>query len=126
MCSGLRRGLGRRRSSGFQRQGKSIHANLRLLATILPYGVAEWEKLSIFLNFLILKLPAPVEEDLSKGILEAIDMDSYRAEKKATLSLTMPDSDAEIDPVPTSGGGYKPEPELDKLSNIVKAFNEQF
>jgi SOS-response transcriptional repressor LexA len=47
---------------------------------------AEWEKLSIFLNFLIPKLPAPKEEDLSKGILEAIDMDSYRVEKKALIS----------------------------------------
>ncbi len=28
--------------------------------------------------------------------------------------------------VPTSGGGGKAEPELDRLSNILKAFNEQF
>jgi type I restriction enzyme, R subunit len=53
------------------------------LASILPYTNAEWEKLSIFLNFLVPKLPAPEEEDLSKGILEAIDMDSYRVEKQA-------------------------------------------
>ena len=85
-----------------------------------------WEKLSIFLNFLIAKLPAPVEEDLSRGILDAIDMDSYRAEKQATLAIALADADAEIEPVPTSGGGRKPEPELDRLSNIVKAFNEQF
>jgi type I restriction enzyme R subunit len=47
---------------------------------------AAWEKLSIFLNFLVPKLPAPKEEDLSKGILGAIDMDSYRVEKHAALS----------------------------------------
>ena len=86
----------------------------------------EWEKLSIFLNFLIPKLPAPKEEDLAKGILEAIDMDSYRAEKKATMAIALPDADAEIEPVPTSGGGRKPEPEMDKLSNIMKQFNDQF
>jgi len=75
-----------------------------------------------------LKLPAPKEEDLSKGILEAIDMDSYRAEKKATLAIALPDADAdaEIEPVPTDGGGRKAEPVLDKLSNIIKSFNEQF
>ena len=28
--------------------------------------------------------------------------------------------------MPTSGGGRKPEPELDRLSNILKAFNDQF
>lgn len=96
------------------------------LATILSYGVQDWEKLSIFLNFLISKLPAPVEEDLAKGILEAIDMDSYRAEKKATLAIALPDADAEIEPVPTAGGGRKGEPEFDRLSNILKAFNDQF
>jgi type I restriction enzyme R subunit len=96
------------------------------LASILPYTDAGWEKLSIFLNFLVPKLPAPKEEDLSKGILEAIDMDSYRVEKHAAMQLQMPDQDAEIEPVPTSGGGRKPEPELDTLSNILKAFNDQF
>ena len=72
------------------------------------------------------KLPAPIEEDLSKGILEAIDMDSYRVEKQAAVKIQLPDVDAEIDPVPTSGGGRKLEPELDHLSNILKTFNDQF
>jgi type I restriction enzyme, R subunit len=110
----------------FKGKAKSFTRTYDFLATILPYGNPEWEKLSTFLNFLIPKLPAPVEEDLSKGILETIDMASYRAEKKATIEIPMPDSDAEIGPVPTSNGGRKPEPELDRLSNIIKAFNEQF
>lgn len=110
----------------FKGKAKAFTRTYDFLATVLPYGVQAWEKLCIFLNFLIPKLPAPVEEDLAKGILEAIDMDSYRAEKKATLAIALPDADAEIEPVPTSGGGRKPEPELDKLSNIIKAFNDQF
>ena len=36
------------------------------------------------------------------------------------------DEDAEIEPVPTEAGGRKPEPELDRLSNILKTFNKQF
>ena len=28
--------------------------------------------------------------------------------------------------MPTTGGGHKPEPELDRLSNILNAFNDQF
>ncbi|MFO1487349.1 MAG: type I restriction endonuclease [Verrucomicrobiota bacterium] len=110
----------------FKGKAKAFVRTYDFLATILPYGVKEWEKLSIFLNFLIPKLPAPIDPDLSKGILEAIDMDSYRAEKMATLAITLPDTDAEIEPVPASGGGHKPEPEMDKLSNIIKAFNDQF
>jgi type I restriction enzyme R subunit len=110
----------------FKGKAKAFARTYDFLATILPYGVQEWEKLSIFLNFLIAKLPAPIEEDLAKGILDAIDMDSYRAEKQATLAIALPDTDAEIEPVPMSGGGRKPEPEMDTLSNIVKAFNDQF
>src|SRR5687768_8619749 len=96
------------------------------LSSILPYTNAEWEKLSIFLNFLLPKLPAPREEDLSKGILEAIDMDSYRVEKQAAQRVQLSDQDAEIDPVPTDGGGHKAEPELDRLSNIIRSFNDLF
>ncbi len=110
----------------FKGKAKAFTRAYDFLATILPYGVKDWEKLSIFLNFLISKLPAPKEEDLAKGILEAIDMDSYRAEKKAMIAIALPDQDAEIEPVPTSGGGFKVEPEMDKLSNIVKAFNDMY
>ena len=35
-------------------------------------------------------------------------------------------TDAEIGPVPASGGGRKPEPEIDRLSNILKTFNDLF
>jgi len=110
----------------FKGKAKAFVRTYGFLASILPYSNAAWEKLSIFLNFLVPKLPAPKEEDLSKGILESIDMDSYRSEVKATISIALADQNAEIEPVPTSGGGRKPEPELDRLSNIVRSFNELF
>ena len=110
----------------FKGKAKAFCRTYGFLASILPYTNADWEKLSIFLNFLVPKLPAPKEDDLSKGILESIDMDSYRVEKRAAREIQLPDEDAEIDPVPTDGGGRKPEPELDKLSNILKTFNELF
>ncbi|MHB1344047.1 MAG: type I restriction endonuclease subunit R [Thermoleophilia bacterium] len=110
----------------FKGTAKAFLRTYGFLAQVLPYTSAEWEKLSIFLNFLVSKLPAPVEEDLSKGILEAIDMDSYRVEKQAVMRIQLPDADAEIEPTPASGGGWKPEPELDRLSNILKTFNDQF
>lgn len=110
----------------FKGKAKAFLRTYHFLSSILPYTNAEWEKLSIFLNFLVPKLPAPKEEDLSKGILEAIDMDSYRVEKQATMRIALADADAEIEPLPAVGGGHKPEPELDRLSNIIKAFNDQF
>jgi type I restriction enzyme R subunit len=107
-------------------KAKGFTRTYDFLASILPYTNREWEKLSIFLNLLIPKLPAPPDEDLSKGILEAIDMDSYRVEKKAVMKIAVADENAEIGPVPVEAGGYKREPELDRLSNILKAFNEHF
>ncbi|MBP7298823.1 type I restriction endonuclease subunit R [Methanoculleus sp. 10] len=110
----------------FKSKAKGFIRTYGFLASILPYTNAEWEKLSILLNLLVPGLPAPREEDLSKGILEMIDMDSYRVEKKAAIAIQLPDADALIDPIPTSGGGRKPEPELDRLSSILKIFNDQF
>jgi type I restriction enzyme, R subunit len=110
----------------FKGKAKAFIRTYGFLASILPYTNAAWEKLSIFLNFLVPKLPAPKEEDLSKGILETIDMESYRVEKRATQKIQLPDADAEIDPVPTVGGGGRREAELDRLSNILKTFNDQF
>jgi type I restriction enzyme R subunit len=111
---------------GFKGQAKVFTRTYAFLSSVLPYTNAQWEKRSIFLNFLISKLPAPVEEDLSRGILETIDMDSYRVEKQATRNIQLLDEDGEIDPSAITGGGYLPETELDQLSNIIKAFNDQF
>ena len=110
----------------FKGKAKAFTRTYDFLGSILPYNNALWEKLSIFLTFLIPKLPAPIEEDLSKGILESIDMDSYRLEKKAAMKILLADEDAEIGPIPTDGGGRKPEPEMDRLSNILKTFNDQY
>ncbi len=111
---------------GVKAKAKAFVRTYGFLSCVLPYTNAEWEKRSIFLNFLISKLPAPDDEDLSKGILDAIDMDSYRVEKRAVQQIMLPDQDAEIEPVPASGGGQRPEPELDRLSNILKTFNDLF
>ena len=110
----------------FKGRAKAFVRTYAFLSSILPYNDAEWEKRSIFLNFLVPKLPAPEEEDLSKGILDAIDLDSYRVEKRAMQQILLPDEDAEIDPVPAAGGGHQPELELDRLSNILRDFNEHF
>ncbi|NJL27563.1 MAG: type I restriction endonuclease subunit R [Thermoanaerobaculia bacterium] len=110
----------------FKSKAKAFVRTYAFLGSILPYGNAGWEKLSIFLDFLIDKLPAPAEDDLARGILEAIDMDSYRVEKKAAMSIALPDEDAEIGPVPAAAGGKKAEPELERLSSIVDEFNQRW
>jgi type I restriction enzyme R subunit len=118
--------LGEDEQVRFKGKAKTFVRSYGFLAAILSYGHPAWEKLSIFLNFLIPKLPAPKEEDLSKGVLETIDMDSSRVEANAALKMAMDDTDAAVEPVPPGGGGGKPEPDVDKLSAIIKAFNDLF
>ena len=110
----------------FKGKAKGFVRTYAFLSSVLTYNDAGWEKRSIFLNFLIPKLPAPEEEDLSKGILDAIDLDSYRVEKQEMKKILLPDEDADVDPVPASAGGQRPEPELDRLSNILRTFNEHW
>ena len=112
---------------GFKSKCKAFVRTYGFLAAILPYGNAAWEKLSIFLNFLTHKLPAPVEEDLSAGILDAIDLDSYRVEAQTSMSIALEArGEYGIDSVPTSAGGGKAEAELDLLSHILSDFNDLF
>ena len=110
----------------FKGKAKAFCRTYDFLASVMPYTNREWERLSIMLNLLTPKLPAPDEDDLAKGILEAVDMDSYRAEKKATMKIELVDVDAAIEPTPTDGMARKGDPEFDYLSNIIKAFNEHF
>jgi len=110
----------------FKSMAKAFLRTYAFLASILPYSSADWERLSIYLNFLVPRLPAPREDDLSRGILETIDMDSYRVEAKKAIAIQLPPVDGEIDPVTAGGGGHRTEPELDRLSNIIRTFNDQF
>jgi len=110
----------------FKGKAKAFVRTYNFLAAVLPYTNAAWEKLAIFLSFLTPKLPAPQETDLAKGILETIDMESYRVEVQATRAIALADADGVIAPVPVGDAGRLPELELDLLSSIVRAFNEQW
>ena len=103
-----RRDLDEHGQVAFKGNAKSFIRTYGFLSAVLPYRNAGWEQRSIFLNFLVPKLPAPEEPDLSKGILDAIDLDSYRVEKQAMQKILLPDDDAEIGPVPASTGGHPP------------------
>ena len=109
---------------GFKGSAKSFTRLYGFLSQILPYANPGWEKLSIFLNFLIPKLPVPEEQDLSQGILEAVDMETYRTEKQATVKIALEDEDAEIDPIQAQRGGGRQEPLLKFLSTILDEFNK--
>ncbi len=110
----------------FKGKARAFCRTYNFLASVISRGNVYWEKLSILLNLLTPKLPAPAEADLARGMLEAIDMDSYRVERKTAMKIALADEDAEIGPVPVAGAGGRPEPEFDRLSHILQTFNEQF
>jgi type I restriction enzyme R subunit len=51
------------------------------------------------------------------------DIESRR---EAARKIQPRNADAEIGPVPTRAGGRKPEPELNRQSNILREFNDLF
>ena len=110
----------------FKSAAKAFVRTYGFLGAILPYGNPDWERLSIFLHLLIPKLPSPKVDDLTQGIYETIDLESYRNEARESMSIVLEDEDTEIAPVPTGGGGHIINPEMDLLSAILLEFNDLF
>lgn len=110
----------------FKSSAKTFVRTYTFLAAILPFGSIEWEKLSQFLTLLLPKLPSPESEDLSKGILESIDFDSYKNTILSERSISLEDENVEINPVPVNSVKGTSEPELEYLSQILNSFNTRF
>ncbi len=110
----------------FKAKAKVFCRTYNFLSSVIPYNNADWERLSIFLELLLPKLPKPREEDLAAGIVDAINMDSYRVEKRAAMKIALSDDETEIAPLPVEAAGKTFQPELDRLSNILRSFNEHF
>lgn len=109
----------------FKKKGKSFVRNYQFLVQINPFRNPYWESLKTFLKFLLAKLPNLNDTDLSKGILESVDIDSYRIERQTTLAIQL-EGGPEIAPTPPDAPGSKYEAQLDVLSNIIQDFNDRF
>jgi len=111
----------------FKGSAKAFVRTYNFLSQILPWGNAGWERLAIFLTYLTPRLPSPKEEAaVGRDILDAIDMDSYRAEVKEAMTLALVDENIEVEPANVTGAGGKPDAEYDRLSSIVRSFNDIF
>ena len=125
-CTAVYKNLDTEEQIKFKSSAKAFCRTYGFLGAILPYGDADWEKLSIFLNLLIPKLPSPRDDDFSEGILDLIDLDSYRLEAQESMSIKLEDMDAEVAPVPAGSAGHIVNPEMDLLSSILNDFNDMF
>jgi len=95
------------------------------LSQILPFENPYLERLNIFLTHLQNKLGGTAPADLAKGILDNIDMDSYRLQLEAATNIVLEQGE-EIKPLPTDMRGGTFNPEIDKLSSILKTFNDRY
>ncbi|EHE1474267.1 type I restriction endonuclease subunit R [Campylobacter upsaliensis] len=108
----------------FYTKAKVYLREYSFLAQILPFNDIELEKLSILLKMLIAKIVPPRTEDLAKGILNNVDLNSIRIilESKKDISLS---NNGELSPAGADDSSKK-EVELERLSNIVREFNTKF
>lgn len=95
------------------------------LSQIVPFENPYLERLYIFLNHLQNKLGGETPIDLAQGILNNIDMDSYRLQLEATVDIVMEQGE-DLKPIPTEMRGGTSEAEIDRLSNILQTFNDRY
>ena len=95
------------------------------LSQIVSFENAYLERLYIFLNHLQNKLGGDVPVDFAQGILDNIDMDSYRLQLEATTNMVMEQGE-DLKPMPTDMRGGKSDTDKDLLSNILQTFNDRY
>ena len=108
----------------FRTKCKSYVRLYVFLAQIVPFTNPYLERLYIFLNHLQNKIQREQGEDLAQGVLDTIDLDSYRLQRQGEFNITL-EQGKELMPSSEMGSGVA-EPEMETLSNIVKAFNDRF
>lgn len=110
----------------FKGKAKSFLRVYSYLTKIIEFKKPYYEQLWWFLKKLVPKLIIEEEDDLAKGIIETIDMDSYRPSQISTTKIELDTTPGEVEPIPVGVGGGKGELELDTLENILQVFNQRF
>lgn len=105
---------------------KAYIRTYEFLSTIMPESSLEWEKKEEVLVLLVRKLPSLGMDDLTKGLLDAVDFDRYHQEKIDERNIMLENTDTEIDPVPVSINDHVAEPDMQPLSTIEQDFNDLF
>ncbi len=111
----------------FKQNAVSYCRTYTFLSQISNFKNPYYEKLNLFINLLHRKLPRTQFDDFTEGLLQAIDLDSYRNQKtvdKTDIKLTA--EDGVIDPLTPTPGGGGIEREFDPLSQILNDFNNRF
>ena len=79
----------------------------------------------IFLKFVNKSIPKEQAVDISE-ILNAVDLDSFKIEKRWEGSITLDDSTVGVKGLSTGEGGIRKEEEKDLLSEIIQVLNDTY
>ena len=112
----------------FKATAKSYIRFYGFISQIITFEIPEFEELYQLLKPLSKKIVdlGTKEDILSQSVLDSVDFDSYRNEKKiANIRINLSGED-ELDPVPSTGSTGKTEEPKDLLANIVVDFNTRF
>lgn len=110
----------------FKIKVKSFLRTYSYLGKLLDFNNIYWEQLWWYLKYLLPKLYIDEGEDLAAGIIESIDMESYRPSKYGTEKISLIEEPGFVAPIPVGVGGGKAEAEFDTLEHIINAFNQRF
>jgi type I restriction enzyme R subunit len=110
----------------FKQKARAFVRSYSFLSQIMTFQVAYWERLYYFLKFLLDKLPALEQEAPDVDVLQHVDMESYRVEKRAAEEIQLEEAEARLKPKSEDVPNKVGEPEQEYLSQVIQEFNDRF
>ena len=95
------------------------------MAQLLPFSDLALEKLYIYIKFLNRLIPGQVPSTV-QGLLENVDMDSYKIDTHYSVGPIIISEDGELKGIGGDGPGTFNTKEKERLSKIIDALNEAF
>jgi type I restriction enzyme R subunit len=95
------------------------------VSQIVSFEDAALERLYVFAKLLRRKLPIP-KNPLPYDVLEAVDMESYKVQKREDVRIQLGGVVKELEPMGTGGDAGQVNDEKDPLSAIIQEMNERF
>ncbi len=111
----------------FQNKARSFVRNYQFLVQVKSFKNSYWESLNTFLKLLVDKLPKSDNYDLSAGIINSVDIESYRIAPLGSQSISLDlDRENTLSPVAENIVRGNSENKSDKISQIIQEFNNRF